>query len=227
MTPSSAPPLRCSQSSAASRSMVAGERCKPATAILRRRTCPRLLAPLGAARSIKRLAARLRAGRTAMSSAGVSADSLRTRLSAGCSRSCSASNDSASPTGMISSPSRRKRFSSVRAKHFDHFGEVAGERLARLRGQRRLRRRRAEQGSESRPTWAHIASRRPSGSSAASSASIGASVSTRLSICRQSPAACSRSRCVARARRYAAARKGEELHGVRSRTRPPRATSTA
>src|SRR4051794_15988888 len=48
----------------------------------------------------------------------------------------------------------------------------------------------------------------PSGSSAASSASIGASVSTRLSICRQSPAACSRSRCVARARRYAAHAKG-------------------
>ena len=42
------------------------------------------------------------------------------------------------------------------------------------------RRRRGGRGSGSRPTWARIASRRPSGSSAASSASIGASGELRL-----------------------------------------------
>ena len=44
---------------------------------------------------------------------GVSFANLRMRLSAGCSRNCSASKDKASPSGMISSPSSRNRFSRV------------------------------------------------------------------------------------------------------------------
>jgi hypothetical protein len=45
----------------------------------------------------------------AISIAGVSAASLRTRVSAGCRRSWSASNDKLPPTGMTSSPSRMNR----------------------------------------------------------------------------------------------------------------------
>ena len=67
----------------------------------------------------------------------------------------------------------------------------------------------------------------PSGSSAASNASIGAGRRWPSPLARQSPAACSRSRCARGARRYAAGRTGGDMEWHSIRTPRPRAISTA
>ena len=66
------------------------------------------------------------------SRAGVSAESFRMRLSAGCSRICNASKASRPSISMTSSPSRTNRSAASEAQHCHYFWEISTERLARF-----------------------------------------------------------------------------------------------
>ena len=93
-----------------------------------------------------------------MKTAGVAAASFLTRLSAGWIRCSRSSKESFPSTGTAISPSRTNCCGGQPAKDLDQLGEVPRERLPRLRLELTPNLRRERRGSESRPTWARIAS---------------------------------------------------------------------
>ena len=187
---------RCarSQPSATSRSEVIGESCRPRHRVLARRMPPALARRFASGWLDQRLAVELeqvehhQLGRAFRRRA--CARGFRPDAAAAAARRTT----SASPTGMISSPSSRKRLAFSAREHLDDLGEIAAERLARLGGQRDLVAVAAREAAEAVPLGLVLPAlavrqlgreqrlhRRRNGPS--------------LAICRQSRGACSRSRC--------------------------------
>ena len=130
-TPSSAPPAVAEPCPASRQLVVVGDSRRDG----RRHRRQRSARARRGGRSKRRSPARRRprsSRSNRISRAGVSAASLRMRLSAGCRRICSASKDRLSPTGMVSSPSRTKSSAGTARKRGDHFGEITVQRLAGL-----------------------------------------------------------------------------------------------
>ena len=137
-------------------------RSAPAPPAARAAARPSGLAPPGATSRSNR-----------MKIAGVSADSLRTRLSAGCSRICKASNDRVPSTGMASSPSSTKSSAGQRPDQGHDLRENSGRAACPIWRAVRHRRPIGTPGSGSRPIWARTASPGSSGSASTSRASMG------------------------------------------------------
>ena len=118
---------RPSQDKATARSSVQGERSRSARRAPAMEGLERSAALGKRPRRSAGLVASARQSNS-ISCAGVDAASLRTRLSAGCSRICSASNDSTPPTGMISSPSSDEAVRRQRRDQRLHLRKIAAER---------------------------------------------------------------------------------------------------